>query len=162
MIKSKLSKIQDFLEKIKNDITIPLISDFLDWFLEKLEIHFNKKTPSLKYKKWDIYFVNLWQNIGSELNKTRPCVIFSDKKANFWNTVIIIPLKSYKKWKKINNFQYFIKKSTKNSLKKDSIIDISSIRQVDKKRILTKKWFIEKKDIYEIDEILIKIFWIKK
>jgi len=124
-------------------------------------IHFNKESPNLKLSKWRICFVNLWQNIWSELNKQRPCIIYSVKNANFWNTVIIFPLKSYK-WRKINDFQIFIKASSINLLKKDSIIDISWIRQIDKKRILTKKWLIEKEIILKIDEKIITIFWIKK
>ena len=40
MYKTKINKIQDFIEKIKNDITLPIISDFLEWFFEKLNLHF--------------------------------------------------------------------------------------------------------------------------
>jgi hypothetical protein len=43
MYKTKLNKIEKFIDKIKNSINIPLISDFLEWFYEKLELNFNKK-----------------------------------------------------------------------------------------------------------------------
>ena len=159
MYKTKLNRIQNLIEKIKNDITLPLISDFLDWFLEKLDIHFNKNTPSLKLNKWEIYFVKLGQNIWWELNKERPCIIYSDKKYNWWNTVLIIPLKSYKG--KINNYFNTFIKSENNELKKDSIADLWAIRQISKKRILTKAWKINEKDLEKIDKKLIKILWIK-
>ncbi len=161
MFKNKIIKITELIEKIKTDITVPLISEFLDWFYDVLNIHFNKKEPQLLLKKWNIYFVNLWKNIWSELNKTRPCVIYSIKKANFWNTVLIIPLKSYK-WKKLNNFQIFLEKSEQTLLKEDSILDISWIRQISKKRILTKKWYLWKNIIDEIDFKILDIFGIKK
>jgi len=160
MYKTKLNKIQNLVEKIKNDITLPLISDFLDWFLEKLEIHFNKESPNLKLNKGEIYFVKLGQNIWWELNKVRPCIIYSEKKYNWWNTILIIPLKSYK-WK-VNNFFNILIKSWHNNLKKDSIVDLWAIRQISKKRILTKAWNIDKLDLEKIDKKLINIFWIKK
>jgi len=52
--------------------------------------------------------------------------------------VIVIPLKSYKATKKINDFQMIIKSTPQNGLLKDSIVDISAIRQVSKKRFLNK------------------------
>ncbi len=161
MYKTKLNKIRNLIEEIKNDITTESISHFLNWFYEKLNIHFKKNTPNIKIKKGSIFYINLWQNIWSELNKTRPCIIYSDKKANFWNTIIVIPLKSYK-WKKLNDFQLIIKASNQNNLNKDSIADISSLRQISKKRLLDKIWNIENKHYIEIDSILLKIFWIKK
>lgn len=69
MYKNKLNKIWNLIDKIKNEINLPIISEFLEWFYEKINIHFNKKTPNLKLNKWDIYFVNLWKNIWSELDK---------------------------------------------------------------------------------------------
>jgi mRNA-degrading endonuclease toxin of MazEF toxin-antitoxin module len=162
MIKSKISILVSKIENIKNDITIPLISWFLDWFIETIELHFIKKSPNLIFKKWDIYFVNLWKNIWSELNKTRPCIVYSIKKANFWDTIIIIPIKSLK-WKKIkNDFNIIITPSKENNLQKNSFCDISWLKQISKKRILNKIWNLEKLYLTEIDTKTSNIFWIKK
>ena len=161
MFKNKINKLIEKIEEIKNDITISLIWDFLDWFYSTLFLHFEKNEPRLFLKKWAIFFVNLWKNIWSELNKTRPCVIYSVKKANFWNTVLIIPIKTFK-GQKLNDFQVFVKSSKENLLEKDSIIDISWIRQISKKRIFTKKWYLEENIISEVDSKIINIFWIKK
>jgi len=160
MIKKHLNKIEDFLVRIIDDINSPVILDLLDWFYDKLEIHFKKRTPDLKLKKWDIYFVNLWRNIWSELNKTRPCIVYSIKKANFWETALVIPLKSYK-WKILNDFQVLIKQTDYNKLIKDSLVDISWIKQVSKKRILDKKWNLEIVYLKQIDKKILNIFWIK-
>jgi len=54
----KLNKLQNLIEKIKNDINIPILSEFLNWFYEKLDIHFNKNTPSLSISKWEIFLWN--------------------------------------------------------------------------------------------------------
>jgi len=158
----KLNKIWNLINKIKNDITIPILSDFLDWFYNKLNIHFNKQRPDLKLNKWNIYFVDLWQNIWSELNKSRPCIIYSNSFFNTWNTVTIIPIKSYN-WKKFRrNINIFIKVSNKNCLDEDSMVDISWIKQVDKKRLWMYIGNLESKYILKIDKKLLRYFGIKK
>jgi len=161
MLKTKLNKIGNLIDKIKSDLSAPVLSEFLEWFYEKLDINFNKKTPDLKFKKWDIYFVNLWKNIWSELNKTRPCIVYSSKKANFWNTVVIIPLKLFK-WKINNNFNLLLAKSKEFWLEKDSIADLVWIRQISKKRINKRIWRIWKISLNDIDNKILNIFWIKK
>lgn len=46
-------------------------------------------------KRYDIYWVDLNPTLGSEINKTRPCVIISPDELNrHLNTVVIAPLTS--------------------------------------------------------------------
>ncbi|MEO8712642.1 MAG: type II toxin-antitoxin system PemK/MazF family toxin [Parafilimonas sp.] len=46
-------------------------------------------------KRFDVWLINLDPTIGSEIKKTRPCLIMSPDEANqFLSTVIIIPLTS--------------------------------------------------------------------
>jgi len=161
MYKTKLNKIWNLIDKIKNDINLPIISDFLEWFYDKIELNFNWNLPELKFKKWELYFVNLWKNIWSELNKTRPCIIYSKRSFNNINSIIVVPLKSYY-WKKlINKFHIKIPKTDKNKLKKDSICDIFHIRNISTKRLKWKIWVIEKKYLKEIDKKMSKMFDIK-
>lgn len=157
----KLNKIGSLIENIKNDINMSIISDFLDWFYEKLCINFNKNCLSLKLNKWDIVFVNLWKNIGSEFNKNRPCLVYSLKKANFWDTVVVLPLKTYK-WKLNNSFNVLLKLEDVDWLFKDSIVDILAIRQISKKRINKRIWKLKDYILLEIDEKVLNNFWIKK
>ena len=157
----KINKLQNLINKIKNDITIPILSDFLDWFYNKLNFHFNRKRPDLKLSKWNIYFINLWQNIWSELNKSRPCIVYSRSLFNRWNTVTIIPIKSYNGKKFRRNINIFIKASDENCLDEDSMIDISWIRQIDKKRLWMYIWNLEYEYILKIDKKILKYFWIK-
>ena len=162
MFKYKINKIIELIWKIKTDITIPLISELLDWFYEILYIHFNKNEPNHKYQKWEIYFVNLWKNIWSELNKTRPCIIYSIKPYNNKSWAIIIPLKSFKNKKIIEKFQVKIDKNEINNLNKSSLIDIFYIRNISSKRINKYIWKLNKNDLLEIDNKVSKMFWIKK
>lgn len=160
-MEKKLNKLQNLINKIKNDITIPILWDFLDWFYDKLNIHFNKERPDLKLNKWNIYFVNLWQNIWSELNKSRPCIIYSSSFFNNWNTVTILPIKSYD-WKKFRrNINIFIKASSENCLDEDSMVDISWIKQIDKKRLWMYTWNLEPEYLLKIDKKVVRYFWIK-
>ena len=44
-------------------------------------------------KRFDVYLVNLDPTVGSEIKKTRPCVIISPDEMNRWiATVIIAPM----------------------------------------------------------------------
>ena len=160
MFLNKINKLTQRIEKIKDDINIPIISDFLDWFYDLFKINFLDNTPNLKLNKWDIYFIELWRNIWNELNKARPCIIYSNYYNNNWNTVVIVPLKSYKS--KINkNINILLKKDECNWLEKISIIDISSIRQISKKRILFKIWILDKRYMKKLDKKILRYFWIK-
>jgi len=51
MYKVKIDNLSHLINKIKNDINLPIISEFLEWFYEKINIHFNKKSPDLKLNK---------------------------------------------------------------------------------------------------------------
>ncbi|MDP2395971.1 MAG: hypothetical protein Q8S84_03570 [bacterium] len=51
MYKTKLNRILNLIENIKNDINLPIISDFLEWFFEKIDIHFNNSENNLIINK---------------------------------------------------------------------------------------------------------------
>ena len=161
MYQKQLDKIWELVEKIKSDKAFQVIFVFLKWFYRKLIINFYKDNPNLKLNKWEIYLIELWQNIWSELNKKRPCIIYSDYFYNNWDCITVIPLKSYK-WKINRNVQIFIKKDKINSLDMNSIVDISTIRQVSKKRIILKLWKLENVYIEKINKKLMKYLRIKK
>ena len=160
MYETKLNKIWYLIKKIKTDNTLPIFSDFLEWFYRKLELNFVENSKNFELQKWDIFYIELWKNIWSELNKIRPCIVYSKKYANKWNTVIVIPLKSYK-WTK-TWFNILIKKTGLNKLKKDSIVDLTWIKQVSKNRIKWYIWKIENNILLQIDNKILNIFWIKK
>jgi len=92
------------------------------------------------YNQYSIVLVNLEPTIGSEIKKTRPCVIISPNEMNFnINTVIIAPMTS-----KSRNYPTRIK------INENSYIVLDQIRTIDKQRIIKK---LGKLDI----EIILKI-----
>ena len=46
--------------------------------------------------------------------------------------------------------------------KKTSLVDIFAIRQVDKKRLLSRKWYLNEGYIEKLNDGLLKLFDIKK
>ncbi len=162
MYKNKLEKIWELIKLIKNDINLPVISDFLEWFYKKIKIHFEEyNREKLTPKKWETYLVDLWQNIWSELNKIRPCIVYSNYYVNWWNNIIIIPIKTYKT--KLNkNIQVLIEKDNLNKLEVKSIASLFSIREISKKRIIRRIWILDKRILKIIDNKISKIFEIKQ
>lgn len=81
--------------------------------------------------RFDIYYVNLDPTIGSEIKKTRPCVIISPNEMNYnITTVIVAPLTS-----KLRNYPTRV--ACKAEGKQGQIV-LDQIRTVDKIRLIKK------------------------
>jgi len=79
-------------------------------------------------EQYQIVLVNLDPTIGSEIKKTRPCVIISPNEMNkYLNTVIIAPMTSQSK-------KYPTRIEVKHDNKKGWIV-LDQIRTIDKQRI---------------------------
>jgi mRNA interferase MazF len=79
-------------------------------------------------KQYQIVLVNLDPTVGSEIKKTRPCVIISPNEMNkYLNTVIIAPMTSQSK-------KYPTRIEVKHDGKKGWIV-LDQIRTIDKQRI---------------------------
>ncbi|MBP6312112.1 MAG: type II toxin-antitoxin system PemK/MazF family toxin [Flavobacteriales bacterium] len=79
--------------------------------------------------QYDIVLVNLDPTVGSEIKKTRPCVILSPEEMNrHLNTVVIAPMTTT-----LNKYPTrILVKHTKQK----GMIAIDQIRTIDKKRII--------------------------
>ena len=83
------------------------------------------------FSRFDVYFVNLDPTVGSEIKKTRPCVIISPNEMNHYiSTVIVAPLTS-----KLRNYPTRV--SCKVQGKQGQIV-LDQIRTVDKERLIKK------------------------
>lgn len=83
------------------------------------------------FSRFEIYFVSLDPTIGSEIKKTRPCVIISPDEMNHnIATVIIAPITS-----KLKNYPTRV--SCKVNGKQGQIVS-DQIRTVDKVRLIKK------------------------
>ncbi len=79
-------------------------------------------------KQYQIVLVNLDPTVGSEIKKTRPCVIISPNEMNkYLNTLIIAPMTTQSK-------KYPTRIEVKHDNKKGWIV-LDQIRTIDKQRI---------------------------
>ena len=82
-------------------------------------------------KRFEVYWVALDPTVGSEIRKTRPCVIISNNQANKGlRTVIIAPFTSAKK-----DYPSWVKT---NFMEREGSINLDQIRVVDKSRLKKK------------------------
>jgi len=85
----------------------------------------------MEYMRFDVYLVNLDPTIGSEIKKTRPCVIISPDEMNRnISTVIVAPLTSKSR-------SYPTRINCKVEGKQGQIV-LDQVRTVDKMRLVKK------------------------
>jgi mRNA interferase MazF len=88
--------------------------------------------------------------VGSETQKTRPCIIVSPNEMNILKTVIIAPLTS-------KGFDFvFRPKITFQD--KNGLVLLDQIRTVDKSRLVRKIGEVEEKKAKEIADLLVEMF----
>ena len=101
--------------------------------------------------QYDIVLVNLDPTVGSEIQKTRPCVIVSPNEMNkYLNTIVIAPMTSSVK-------KYPTRISVNHDGKKGMIV-IDQIRTVDKKRIIKVLGKLNKTEIKSTKEVIKETF----
>lgn len=105
----------------------------------------------------EVYYVNLGGGtLGSEVQKTRPCIIVSNDTGNkFSNTVIVCPI-STKDGKILPTHS----KLSSNSFVKGVILS-EHVRSVDKSRLGTKIGRISDREMEEVEKTLLISLGIK-
>ena len=102
-------------------------------------------------KRFDVYLVNLDPTIGSEIQKTRPCLVISPDEMNRnIRTVIIAPMTSAQK-------EYPTRVSCTFQKKIGQIV-LDQIRTIDKARLIKKLGTIDSEDQLEVISILQQLF----
>lgn len=82
-------------------------------------------------QRFDVYLVNLDPTIGSEIRKTRPCLVISPDEMNRWiRTMIVAPMTT-------KGQSYPSRVACKFEGKKGQIV-LDQIRTVDKTRLVRK------------------------
>ena len=109
---------------------------------------------NLKIKRGDIYFANLDPVLGRETGKTRPVLVIQNDIGNKYSpTTIVSTITEYSEKKASYPICVAIKKG--KGLRKDSIVNLSQIRTIDKKRLITPKLSALSKNIMEqIDDAI--------
>ncbi len=101
-------------------------------------------------KRYEIYLVKLNPTVGSEIQKTRPCIVISPNEMNILKTVIVAPMTS-------KGFDFIFRPKIKFE-KKDGLVLLDQIRTVDKTRLVKKLGAVDKKIAKTISKILVEMF----
>ena len=105
----------------------------------------------MKLKQYSIVLVNLDPTIGSEIKKTRPCVIISPDEINMYlRTIVVAPMTT-----NLKNYPTRIK--VKHNDKK-GMIAIDQIRTIDKSRIVKKFTRLSNAEIQKCKDIIRETF----
>lgn len=102
-------------------------------------------------KQYQIVLVNLDPTIGSEMKKTRPCVIISPDEMNkYLNTIVVAPMTSSSK-------AYPTRVEINHDKKKGWIV-LDQIRTVDRQRIIKVLGDLSEKELKKVKEVLRETF----
>ncbi len=102
-------------------------------------------------KRFDVYLINLDPTIGSEIKKTRPCLIISPDEMNkFIRTVIVAPMTT-------KGNAYPTRVACRFQGKQGQIV-LDQIRTVDKARLVRKLGKIDKQTQMEVLSVLNEMF----
>jgi len=101
----------------------------------------------MEINQYQIILVNLDPTLGSEIKKTRPCVVISPDEMNeFLNTVVIAPMTTSSK-------NYPTRLEVRHDRKIGWIV-LDQIRTIDKQRIIKDLGRLTKSEINELKSVL--------
>ena len=101
----------------------------------------------MELKQYQIVLINLDPTIGSEIKKTRPCVIISPNEMNkYLQTIVVAPMTSSSK-------NYPTRVEVNHNKTKGWIV-LDQIRTVDRQRIMKLFESLKEKEIQKVKEVL--------
>ena len=101
--------------------------------------------------RFDVYLINLDPTVGSEIQKTRPCLIISPDEMNrHIRTVIVAPMTTAGK--------EYPTRIACNFKKKKGHIVLDQIRTIDKKRLVKKLGSVDSETQLKIISVLQRLF----
>jgi mRNA interferase MazF len=101
----------------------------------------------MELKQYQVVLVNLDPTIGSEIQKTRPCVVISPNEMNkYLQTIVVAPMTTASK-------RYPTRVEVKHGRKKGWIV-LDQIRTVDKIRIVKCYNLLSDKEILKVKAVL--------
>jgi mRNA interferase MazF len=105
----------------------------------------------MNVQQYEVFIVNLDPTIGSEIKKTRPCVIISPDEMNkYLDTVVIAPITSQSK-----KYPTRVKIDLEGN---DNWIVLDQIRTIDKSRLTKRIALLNKKEITAIKYVIKETF----
>ncbi len=101
--------------------------------------------------QYDIVLVNLDPTVGSEMKKTRPCVVLSPNEMNkYLQTIVVAPMTS-------NSKPYPTRVEVKHKATKGWIA-IDQIRTIDRIRIVKRFETLTDKEIGKVKSVILETF----
>lgn len=101
----------------------------------------------MNYSQYAIIIVNLDPTVGSEIKKTRPCIIISPNEMNNnLRTIVIAPLTST-----LKNYPTRVRLKFQN---RESSIVLDQIQTIDKQRIIKTAGRIKEVEIEKVKSII--------
>ena len=105
----------------------------------------------MELNQYEIVLVNLDPTIGSEIKKTRPCVVISPNEMNkYVRTVTVAPMTT-----KSKNYPTRIEVKHENKI---GWVVIDQIRTIDKQRILKKLGRLSTPEVKEVKYVIEETF----
>src|SRR6478672_10008380 len=102
-------------------------------------------------KRFEVYLINLDPTIGSEIKKTRPCLVISPDEMNrFIRTVIVAPMTT-------KGISYPTRVACKFQGKRGQVV-LDQVRTVDKARLVKRLGRIDKQTQAEVLALLGEMF----
>ena len=102
-------------------------------------------------KRFDVYLINLDPTVGSEIQKTRPCLVISPDEMNrFIKTVIVASMTT-------KGTSYPSRVSCKFQGKQGQVV-LDQIRTVDKTRLVRRLGKVDKQTQAEVLSVLSEMF----
>ena len=105
----------------------------------------------MELSQYQIVLVNLDPTIGSEIKKTRPCVIISPNEMNkYLQTIVVAPMTTTSR-------KYPTRIEVKHDMKIGWIV-IDQIRTIDKQRIVKTLGRLSKPELKEVKSVMKETF----
>ena len=105
----------------------------------------------MEIKQYDIVLINLDPTMGSEMKKTRPCVVLSPNEMNkYLQTIVVAPMTTSSK-------PYPTRVEIKHNQTKGWIA-IDQIRTVDRARIVKRNETLTSKEIVKVKSVIKETF----
>jgi mRNA interferase MazF len=89
-------------------------------------------------KQGSVWQVNLDPTIGSEIKKSRPCLILNNDKTGKLPLKIIAPITDFKEHYALVPWMVTVEPTKENGLSKKSAIDLFQVRSVSRQRLTCK------------------------
>ena len=89
-------------------------------------------------QRGEIWLVNLNPTVGTEISKTRPCIIVNDDAIGILPLKVIVPVTDWKDSFAARHWLVQLKPSADNRLTKVSAVDTFQIRSVSESRLVRK------------------------